>query len=98
MFVRVRGLGERRNEDNGDARSSGLPQKPQYVDFRNYLLLESLDDLFKDVLTAAYFEEALPSVEDWTSLGLGRAVELALDAFLTNEPESGPVSTSSNLQ
>jgi Lantibiotic dehydratase, N terminus len=82
VFVRVRALGERGDQDGMDARSSGLPHKPQYLDFRNYFLVESLDDLLKDVLTAAYFEEALPSLEDWAPLDLGRAIELAVDACI----------------
>jgi len=82
VFVRVRALGERGDQDGLDVRSSGLPRKPQYVDFRNYFLVESLDDLFKDVLTAAYFEEALPSLEDWATLDLGRAIEMAVDVCI----------------
>jgi hypothetical protein len=82
IFVRVRGLGERGDEDVLDPRSTGLPRKPQYVDFRNYFLVESLDDLFKDTLTAAYFEEALPAVEDWASLSQRRSMEMAVDVFV----------------
>lgn len=86
VFVRVRALGERGDQDGMDARSSGLPHKPQYVDFRNYFLVESLDDLFKDVLTAAYFEEALPSLEDWAALDRGRAMEMAVDVRIDSGP------------
>ena len=82
VFVRVRALGERDDQDGTEARSSGLPHKPQYVDFRNYFLVESLDDLFNDVRTAAYFEEALPSHEDWAALGQRRAMEMAVDVCI----------------
>lgn len=95
VFVRVRALGESSEHEGSAARSSGLYRKPQYVDFRSYFLVESMDDLLKDTLTAAYFEEALPSMEDWNAHGLQRAVEMAVDVCIraTAVPASDPVSS-----
>src|SRR5215472_4502519 len=79
VFLRARSLGERNKGEDATSRSSTLPHKPQYVDFRNYLLVESMNELFKDVLTAAYFEEAQPSLNDWRAMGFIRALEFAVD-------------------
>jgi hypothetical protein len=88
VFIRLRAVSDEIDGRSRDERAMSVAHKPQYVDFRNDFLVESLRDSLQKPLPGVYFEEALPGLQDWTDLGISRALEIVLDATI-----EGPHST-----
>lgn len=81
MFVQLRLHSAGASQGKQNARSF-VTRKPQYVDFGNYFLIESLGDLIEENRGEIYIEEALPRLEDWEKIGVGRPIEIAADMFI----------------
>lgn len=69
----------------GDERSRKQQRtrdKPQYVHFDNYFLVEVLRNLIRDGSSRIYCEELLPNRISWEKTGVRRPMEIVLDAYL----------------
>jgi lantibiotic biosynthesis dehydratase-like protein len=74
-------------------RQHATRDKPQYMHFDNFFLVETLHHLIRDGATRLYCEELLPTRESWAKLGIDRPIEVVLDSFLPYEAAQAMSST-----
>jgi len=79
VFVRAKTFEECMRPQNSGKQKARILHKPQYLNFGNYLLVDSFLSLCGDCESYMYIEEALPGKDDWNSFPARRAFEIVVD-------------------
>jgi hypothetical protein len=64
--------------EHAAGRNAWNNRKPQYIDFRNYFLVQILEKIISSTTGRLYFEEMLPSGESWNYWNFHRPTEFVL--------------------
>jgi Lantibiotic dehydratase, N terminus len=87
VFATIEPYAGGESEAHEGSRQSWNRRKPQYIDFRNFFLVDVLAKLISEVRTRLYIEEMLPGRTDWDHWSLHRPTELILNFLVARDEE-----------
>lgn len=87
VFATVEPFADGESQAHERSRQSWNRRKPQYIDFRNFFLVDLLAKLISEVKTRLYIEEMLPGRTDWDHWNVYRPTEFILNFLVPKNEE-----------